>query len=47
MGLCDYVRVHCTQKQFSFYRAIDMHIVDYAVARCPSVRPSVCHRSLW
>jgi len=23
-----------------FYRALPMHSVDYAVARCPSVRPS-------
>jgi len=26
-----------------FYRATRMHIADYAVARCPSVRPSVHH----
>jgi len=27
---------------FNFYRATCMHRVDYAVARCLSVRPSVC-----
>jgi len=26
-----------------FYRATRMHSADYAVARYPSVRPSVCH----
>jgi len=26
-----------------FYRATRMHSADYAVARCPSVCPSVCH----
>ena len=27
----------------AFYRATRMHSADYAVARCPSVRLSVCH----
>ena len=27
----------------NFYRATRMHSADYAVARCLSVRPSVCH----
>jgi len=26
-----------------FYHATCMHSADYAVARCPSIRPSVCH----
>jgi len=25
------------------YRTTRMHSADYAVARCPSVRPSICH----
>jgi len=29
-------------KSFSFYRATRMHSADYAVAKCPSVRQSVC-----
>jgi len=28
---------------FTFYRATRMHSADYAVARCLSVRLSVCH----
>ena len=28
----------------SFYRATRVHSADYAVARCPSVRPSVTRR---
>ena len=30
----------------SFYRATRMHSADYVVARCPSVRPSVCHTAV-
>ena len=32
-----------SQKTVHFYRATRMHSADYAVARRPSVRPSVCH----
>ena len=30
----------------SFYRATRVHSADYAVARCPSVRPSVRHTTV-
>ena len=33
-------------KNAPFYRATRMHSTDYAVARCLSVRPSVCHTPL-
>ena len=33
----------CFQYYVHFYRAPRMHSADYAVARCLSVRPSVCH----
>jgi len=30
-----------------YYRATRMHSADYAVARCLSVHPSVCHTSVF
>ena len=32
----------CTMPLQHFYHAMPMHSMDYAVARCPSVRSSVC-----
>ena len=34
--------LHETGRKTHFYRATRMHSADYAVARCLSVRPSVC-----
>ena len=34
---------YCILAIVFYYRATRMHSADYAVARCLSVRPSVCH----
>ena len=35
--------ISATTEASNFYRATRMHTADYAVARCLSVRPFVCH----
>jgi len=37
------ISIDVLRKERSFYCATRMHSTDYAVARCLSVSPSICH----
>ena len=43
VSLVNYLLMRDFNNQQFHYRATRMHSADYAMARCPSVCPSVCH----